>query len=180
DSNWQDHLLVEVTDRADAQFEAKMIQELTDLTPGWTIDQDYLTDMREDQMLFILIPLLLFGIIGGFLIFNVALGLFGVLWQNINKRKEEIGVRRAIGSPKGAITGQFMGEMLVLATLSMLVGLVFAVQFPLLQVFELASDVYLWGMLIAVIAMYVLVGICSLFPSWQAAQLAPALALKEE
>ncbi|RQH22474.1 FtsX-like permease family protein [Okeania hirsuta] len=31
------------------------------------------------------------------------LGLFGVLWQNISRRKQEIGVRRAMGSSKAEI-----------------------------------------------------------------------------
>ena len=177
---WLNRFLVRVNGQADAAFEAKMLRDLSELAPGWTIEMDYLTDMRESKMLLTLIPLLLFGIISVFLIFNVALGLFGVLWQNISKRKEEIGIRRAIGSTRGEVMGQFMGEILVLTTFSILLGLVFAIQFPLLEVFQLPADVYFWGMLLAMGLMYLLVSLCSLFPSYQAAQLLPAVALQEE
>ncbi|MGB1217659.1 MAG: ABC transporter permease, partial [Saprospiraceae bacterium] len=45
-----------------------------------------------------------------FLIFNVALGIFGVLWSNINKRRPEIGLRRAMGATPIQIIGQILGE----------------------------------------------------------------------
>lgn len=175
-----EHLLVRTTSGADAAFEAGLIKDLSQIATGWSIDISYFSDMREDKMLQTLIPVLIFAIIAAFLIFNVSLGLFGVLWQNISRRREEIGVRRAMGSTRGEITFQFVGEVLVLATFSILVGGFFAIQFPLLNIFEIAADVYLWSLLLAVLAMYLLVFICALFPSLQAAKLHPAVALRDE
>lgn len=175
-----EHLLVRTTPGVDAAFEAQLIQSLSQIATGWSIDISYFTDMREDKMLQTLIPVLIFAIIAAFLIFNVSLGLFGVLWQNISRRREEIGVRRAMGSTRGEITFQFVGEVLVLATFSIVVGGFFAFQFPLLNVFEIAADVYLWSILLAVLTMYLLVFVCALFPSLQAAKLHPAVALRDE
>lgn len=175
-----EHLLVRTTSGVDAAFEAGLIKDLSQIATGWSIDISYFSDMREDKMLQTLIPVLIFAIIAAFLIFNVSLGLFGVLWQNISRRREEIGVRRAMGSTRGEITFQFVGEVLVLATFSIAVGGFFAIQFPLLNIFEIAADVYLWSLLLAVLAMYLLVFLCALFPSLQAAKLHPAVALRDE
>ncbi|WP_205127280.1 ABC transporter permease [Okeania hirsuta] len=120
------------------------------------------------------------GIIGAFLIFNVALGLFGVLWQNISRRKQEIGVRRAMGSSKAEITTQFILEIMVLATISLILGIFFASQFPLLDVFGVNAGIYIVAIVFAAICIYLLVFVCALIPSSQAAELHPAIALREE
>jgi putative ABC transport system permease protein len=177
---WLEHLLVRTTSAADAAFEAQLIKDLSQIATGWSVDISYLDDMREDKMLLTFVPILIFAIIAAFLIFNVALGLFGVLWQNISRRREEIGIRRAIGATRGEITFQFVGEILVLCTFSIAVGVFFAIQFPLLHVFEVTADVYIGAMLLAILAMYLLVFVCAFFPSAQAARLAPAVALRDE
>jgi putative ABC transport system permease protein len=110
----------------------------------------------------------------------VALGLFGVLWYNINKRRGEIGLRRAIGATGNAVSTQLVSEALILATFSLIIGSFFAVQFPLLNVFDLPAVVYLIALGLAVIFIYILVFICSLYPGKQAAAIYPAVALHEE
>ena len=82
-------------------------------------------------------------IVAGFLIINVALGLFGVLWYNINKRRGEIGLRRAVGATGNSISKQLVGEAMVLSTISLIIGSFFAVQFPLLNVFDLPASAYI-------------------------------------
>ncbi|HEY0176662.1 MAG TPA: FtsX-like permease family protein, partial [Pedobacter sp.] len=119
-------------------------------------------------------------VISGFLIFNVALGLFGVLWYNISKRRGEIGLRRAIGASAVSVYGQLVGEALVLATFSLIIGSFFAVQFPLLHVFDLPASVYLTSILLSILFIYLLVIICSLYPGKQAAAIHPAVALHED
>jgi putative ABC transport system permease protein len=118
--------------------------------------------------------------VAGFLIANVALGLFGVLWYNINKRRGEIGLRRAVGATGTAISMQLVAEALVLSSLSLILGSFFAIQFPLLNVFDLPSGVYLSAIALSVIFLYLLVIICALYPGKQAAGIYPAVALHEE
>jgi len=123
---------------------------------------------------------LIFLIVSGFLLTNVALGLFGVLNLNIAKRKGEIGLRRAMGATEAKVTGQFLGEIWVLATFSLVIGLVFAIQFPLMNVFDLDKEIYIIAILAAVAIIYIIVTLCAWFPSKQAATIHPAVALHEE
>jgi putative ABC transport system permease protein len=124
--------------------------------------------------------MIIFIIVAGFLIINVALGLFGVLWYNINKRKGEIGLRRAIGATGNAISRQLVGEAFVLSTLSLILGCFFAVQFPLLNVFDLPANIYVTAIILSVLFIYVLVVLCALYPGKQAAGIYPAVALHED
>jgi putative ABC transport system permease protein len=118
--------------------------------------------------------------VAGFLIINVALGLFGVLWYNINKRKGEIGLRRAVGATGNSILWQLVGEAIVLSTLSLILGSFFAIQFPLLNVFDLQANIYITAIGLAILFIYVLVVACAIYPGKQAAAIYPAVALHEE
>lgn len=180
DSFTYSRALIKVKPNVKANFEAQMLKELSDVSKGWTIENAYMKDMRKDTLSETLIPMAIFLIICGFLIFNVALGLFGVLWQNISKRREEIGIRRAMGATKNDIGSQFITEVVLITTLSVVLGIFFAIQFPLLGVFQVFPYVYIEGILFATLFIYMLVLICAYYPSRQAAQLQPAMTLHEE
>jgi len=62
----------------------------------------------------------------------------------------------------------------------LIIGTFFAVQFPLLNVFDLPAGVYLTAISLSVLFIYLLVLICSLYPAKQAAAIYPAVALHEE
>ncbi len=62
----------------------------------------------------------------------------------------------------------------------MIIGSFFAVQFPLLNVFDLPSMVYIIALLMSIVFIYALVLICSFYPGRQAAAIYPAVALHEE
>ncbi len=173
-------ILLRVDPSVSAEFEAQFAASLQSLGKDWTVEILHLDDMKKTANSLILIPLIILGIVIGFLIVNVALGLFGVLFQNINRRRSEIGIRRAMGATGRNITSQFIGEMSVLATFSIVIGVFFAVQFPILHVFDIETAVYLWGIFVAVVAVYGLVLLCSWLPSKQAAAIYPAMALHEE
>jgi putative ABC transport system permease protein len=156
------------------------MREIGAMQPEWVFELSYLKTLRKSMNQQTSIPSMVFSIVCGFFLLNVALGLFGVLTLNIAKRKDEIGLRRALGAPAPAITIHFVGEMLVIATLAVLIGLILAVQFPLLNVFDLEASVYVVGMLLATLTIYLLVTLCALYPSIQAARIQPATALHEE
>ncbi|MEM6800864.1 MAG: FtsX-like permease family protein [Bacteroidota bacterium] len=174
------NILLKVNEKANAAFESRLMKQLHQIAPGYSMEIRYIDEMRSNFLLVSFIPLLILGIIGVFLIFNVALGLFGVLWQNISQRKQEIGVRRAMGASKAEVSIQFMLEIIVLASISLVLGIFFAVQFPLLDVFGLKPGIYILAIVFAVISIYLLVTVCALIPSAQAAELHPAIALREE
>ncbi len=140
----------------------------------------YLEKNRIESSKSYWIPITALLIICGFLVFNVALGLFGVLWYNISKRKAEIGLRRTIGATQGEISRQFIGEILMITLFGILVGLFFAIQFPLMQLFEIENINYYYAMAIAAFIIFILVLVCTFYPSRQAAVIHPALALHED
>jgi putative ABC transport system permease protein len=180
DDSWNSNILIKTKPGTDANFEARLVKDIAAMLPGWGIEVSYLTESRKNRHNLTLVPVSIFLIISGFLLTNVALGLFGILNLSIARRKNEIGLRRAMGATEGKVTGQFLGEIWVLATLSMVVGLVFAVQFPLLNVFDIASGIYVMAMIAAVIIIFLIVTLCAWYPSRQASRIHPAVALHEE
>lgn len=173
-------ILIKVKPGTDANFEAQLMRQLGGMQSEWTMEISNLENLRKSMNQQTAIPSLIFSIVCGFFLLNVALGLFGVLTLNIAKRKDEIGLRRALGASGQAITLHFVGEMWVMSTLGVIVGVILAIQFPILNVFDLDSSVYIIGILLAVLTIYLLVTLCALYPSIQAARIQPATALHEE
>ena len=126
------------------------------------------------------IPIVILLIISGFLLVNIALGLFGVLFTQIGRRRAEIGLRKALGASAGEVTTQFILELLIVAGSALLLGTFFAIQVPLLELTPLPGRYFYLGIVGAVITVLVLVVVCSLIPSRQAAGLHPALVLHED
>lgn len=179
-NTWDKIYLVKTKPGTDAMFEAKLVKEMSTMLVGWNVEVNPLVDSRKNQHNLTLVPVIIFLIICSFLLINVALGLFGVLNLSIARRRSEIGLRRAIGATARQVSWQFVAEIWVLATFSLLFGLLFAVQFPIMHVFDLASGVYIGAIALAVAIIYGLVTLCALFPSRQAATIHPAVALHEE
>lgn len=173
-------LLLRVRPGAGAALERQMSTAILATAKGWNVGITALPEQRAAQLKRTLTPLVALGLVCGFLILNVALGLFGVLWQTINQRRAELGVRRALGATAGAISAQIVGEILVLTTFGLVLGLVVATQFPLLGVLGVQASVYLTAMGLAAVGLYALATICSLYPSRLAAGIQPAVALREE
>lgn len=180
DDSWNTNVLIKTKPGTDANFEAKLVKDIAAMLPGWGIEVSYLTESRKNRHNLTLVPVTIFLIISGFLLTNVAFGLFGILNLSIAKRKNEIGLRRAMGATEGNVTIQFLGEIWVLAVLSMVVGLLFAVQFPLMNVFDIAGSIYITAIIAAVIIIFLIVTLCAWYPSRQASRIHPATALHEE
>jgi putative ABC transport system permease protein len=178
--SWLGNILVKVSPDADAAFESQLYKLLANTLKDSNIEVEHLSNKLTSYNKFTLVPLIILSIVAAFLIINVALGIFGVLWYNINKRRGEIGLRRAVGAPGSSVSAQLVSEAMILATLSLIIGAFFAVQFPLLNVFDLPASVYLIAMLLAVVFIYLLVLVCSLYPGKQASAILPAVALHEE
>lgn len=176
----REELLIKVKPGTGKIFESKLMRVAGTIAKDWTLNMQTLEKMHTAYLRRTLTPFVLLSILSLFLIGNTVLGQFSVLWYNISLRKSEIGLRMAVGANKMNIYRQFIGEMLTLATLGIVPGLIIAAQFPILKVFEVKTGVYLIAMLISALIIYLLVILCALLPSAQAAKIQPAMALHEE
>jgi putative ABC transport system permease protein len=173
-------MLLRVRPGAGAALERKMSTEILAMAKGWSVGITALPEQRAAQLKRALTPVVALVLVCVFLIVNVALGLFGVLWQTINQRRGEIGLRRAIGASAGNISGQIVGEILVVTTFGLILGLLVAVQFPLLGVLDVPQGIYFTAMVLATGLVYALSASCAFYPSRLAAGIQPAMALREE
>lgn len=173
--------LIKVRPGVGAAFEEKLMNRLQAMAPGWTFRTGPLKDMRKTYLREMILSMGIFVVIAGFLIFNVALGLFGVLWYSINRRRGEIGLRCAVGADSHRISSQILRESLVMATLGIALGTFFAIQVPIAGVFEMVSaGTYLLAIVSAAVFLYLTVAACALYPSRLAAAIRPAEALRDE
>ncbi|MDN3547001.1 ABC transporter permease [Mucilaginibacter aquaedulcis] len=177
---WLGQLIIKVSPDADAAFESKLYKTVANYMKDASVEIQHFSKKRISTNKSTLVPITIFCIVAAFLIINVSLGIFGVLWYNINRRRAEIGLRRAVGATGNSVSAQLIAESLILATLSVIIGTFFAVQFPLLNVFNLQAGIYITAMLLAIVFIYLLVLLCSLYPGRQAAAIYPAVALHEE
>lgn len=181
-SSLWDYDLLSVAVQPDA--DETVLKKMSDITAGVTKNFEYkidkVADMRKVKNRSAWIPLIGLFCLSGFLFINVAMGLFGILRYNISRRRPEIGLRKAMGAHSGHIRRQFIGEMMVLASLALAAGLVFAVQASLLDVLQMESRLYWLAILLASCLIYGIIILCSLIPSSQAAAIDPAVSLHEE
>ena len=174
-------LLFRVDPGTGMDFERALIQQINAIARNWTIKVKYLEDEEVSANRQNLIFPLIWTIVSGFLLINVALGLFGIIWYNTQRRRSEIGLRKAVGSTTRLILVQIVGEALVLTVFGMLIGSLFAVQFPLLGVFKMITAGEYISAYISTVLLIALIGIlCALYPAWQASIVQPAQALHEE
>jgi putative ABC transport system permease protein len=158
-----------------------MLAELQRLAPTWNYritPVAMIQDMHFKEGLAVFFSL---GLVAFFLMVMVALGLTGVLWQNVARRTREIGLRRAAGATVRRIFQQIAGEMIVITTIAVLLGIIFILHFLLLDIAAyVRGQTYVWGMAIAVIIIYFLTLVCTLYPGYLAIRIHPAEALHYE
>ena len=174
-------LYIRVAGSEAGALEERVVNRIGQLMKTEDIVINNLEENRQRMALETWVLIVIFLTIGGFLIFNIALGLFGVLFYTISKRRPEIGIRRAMGATGGQISRQFTMEVYLVAVAAMLLAAVFAVQVPLLGLMGdglVPKDAYM-GMLSAFILISIVVLICAYAPSRSAANLHPAEVLHE-
>ena len=161
-------------------FENTLVRNLERIIPGASFVAKPLEQQREVALRFWLVPVWILGLIGGFLIFMVALGLTGVMWQNVTQRTRELGLRRALGAERGKVRTQILAEIVIIATLGLILGVIVVAQVPLMGLFELDGGVFLVAVLSSLALIYGLALVCGLYPSWLASRIEPATALHYE
>ena len=174
-------ILVKLVPGTPADFEESMMKSLQAVAHDWSFNVTHLEGAREWYLKSTLIPLAAAGLVAGFLLLMVVLGLTGVMWQNVTRRTREIGLRRATGAQRAHIHRQIVGEVMVTASLGLIVGSLLAIQVPLVGPFTFVPFGVVVPALIGSAALIlILAALCGLYPGWSATRIQPAEALHYE
>ena len=174
------HFLVKVRPGTPLAAQEQIDKRLKAMVPGSEVK---ITTLKEDRALafkLALIPLFALGVVSVLVMGMVALSLSGVLWQRTTLRIEEIGLRRALGGSAANIYAQLTGEILVVANIGVIAGLLLVLQFPLLELLGYTSGIYALSIALSALVIYGLVIVCSLYPGRLACQVRPVEALHHE
>ena len=162
-------------------FEETLRKQLKRIAPQWEYQITPWTKMRDQRFQQDMLPIVVLGIVGTFLLIMVAMGLFGVLWQNVTNRTREIGLRRALGATQAQIHRQVIGELVVMVLLGISIATLLLIQLPILGVFsELTWALFGQSLVVSVAFMLLLATICAYYPGKLATKHSPAMALHYE
>lgn len=174
------NFLVHVRPGTPLAAQEQIDRRLKAMAPGYRVDIKTLAEYRASSFKLTLVPLIALGIVAVLALGMVALSLSGVLWQQTTLRTEEIGLRRALGGSAVSIYAQLTGEVVVVASIGVVAGLLLVVQFPLLGLLQYTGGIYALSLAFAVLVIYGLVTVCSLYPGRLACQIQPVEALRHE
>ena len=174
------NFLVHVRPGTPLAAQEQIFKRLKAMTPWYTVNITTLEEHRASAFKVTLTPLFATGVVSLLMLGMVALSLSGVLWQRTTLRIEEIGLRRALGGSAASIYAQLTGEMLVVASIGVIAGLLVIVQFPLLELLDYTSGIYALSIALAALIIYGLVIVCSLYPGRLACRIRPVEALHHE
>ena len=174
------HFLVRVRLGTPLLAQEQIDRRLKAVAPGYQVDIKTLEEHRASSFKLTLVPLFALGVVSVLVLGMVALSLSGVLWQRTTLRTEEIGLRRALGGSAASIYAQLAGEIVVVASIGVIAGLLVIMQFPLLELLNYTTGIYALSLAFAALVIYGLVIVCSLYPGRLACQVRPVEALHHE
>lgn len=112
------------------------------------------------------------------LVFTTALGIFGVAYFSVTKRRRQIGVRRALGATRGDIMRYFLLENLLTTGTGVIVGSLLAIGLNVVMT-QLGLGRADWYVTLAGMIFVLVVGQAAvLIPAYRAAQVDPAIATR--
>jgi putative ABC transport system permease protein len=174
-------LILRVRHGTPASFEEPLIKHLQGAARSWSFEVAPMAEARATMIAFAAAPVAAIGLVAGFLMFMVALGLTGVLWQNVTQRTREIGLRRAKGAERARVQKQILGELILMSSMAVAVAALFVAQAPIVSPFYwVETHVYVVGFAIAAATIYLLTFLCGWYPSRLATRVEPAEALRYE
>lgn len=182
-------ICIRLKDNASADAIEKMKKELSnlgdspyylvDITPFDSIRSEYFTWTGEVKSI-----KMSMGIIVFFLV-NVLLGIVGAFWFRTEQRKNEIGLRMAIGSSKSGLKAYFLTESLILLLLAVVPSAIITIQMRFFDVNVLGTWEQKIGIFIlsGVATLLILAGMIMLgtwIPVRKASKIQPSEALHYE
>ncbi len=122
------------------------------------------------------------GSIAGISLLVGGIGIMNIMLASVTERTKEIGIRRALGATKRAISVQFLVETVLLSSTGGVLGVMLGVSIPIVVSFltDLDTVISLWSVVLS-FAISVGVGIVfGWYPAQRAASLNPIVALRHE
>ncbi len=165
-----------------AEFEERLVKALQGVAPDWGFVMKPVEAVRAQYLRDNYItPLVIMGMVAGFLLLMVALGLSGVLWQNVTQRIRELGLRRAKGADRNRIRQQILAELALMTGIAIGLGTLILLQVPMFGwLGPVPPGVYTFSLVLAAALLVVLTSFCGLYPSLLATRIPPAEALRYE
>lgn len=164
----RDALMVDVEERLAASRHTRILrdnQSLADIR-----SESYRIDSVMSQVLFTVIATLMF---------ITAMGIVGLAVFSINRRRQQIGTRRALGATRMAVLRYFLLENLMITGTGVVIGATLAIAFNmfLVQRFDMPRlDWYLAP--VGMLVLLVLGQLAVIGPAARAAQISPAQATR--
>jgi predicted permease len=157
-------------------------QAVAEIHPGLGMDFTVLTTQIKESLMRDRLMATLAGAFG-FLAGSLAvLGLYGVIAYMVARRRNEIGVRIALGASRGRVIGLVLREAIVLLAIGLALGTALAVwagQAATSLVYGMsARDPLTLGGAVGLLAIVAL--FASYAPAWKASRLQPMEALRDE
>ena len=174
-------LFVKVASGTDRRLEERIVATVSMAASGFSGAVTSWEELREANHVYALLPFRVGATLAVFLLAMVALGLIGIVWQDVVRRTQEIGVRRAAGASAGAVRSQILLEVLVIGSAGIVIGGLLAIQIPLLMIvkqIDWAAALPALGLSTALILL--LAASAALYPALLASHRDPALALRFE
>ncbi len=129
------------------------------------------------------------GFVAGISLLVGGIGIMNIMLASVTERTREIGVRRALGATKKAITNQFLVETSVLSAIGGIVGVVFGIVVSLglgwgaavLDYGEnLSTQITLWSILLSFTVATLTGLVFGIYPARVAARKDPVVALRHD
>jgi putative ABC transport system permease protein len=175
------NIVVRVRPGTTAEFEERLARRMQDAVRDWGFEVLPVAALRDDAHRALLAPLMIGAFVAGFLLLMVGLGITGVLWQSVTRRTMEIGLRRVAGATVRDVFLQIAGELLVVTTIGLAIGIALVAQLPLLDLMSVVDPtVYTLSIVVSAILVYGLALAAGLYPSWLASRIQPVEALRYE
>jgi putative ABC transport system permease protein len=164
----QNRLMPAVEEMLAASNNQRILRQLRTMME--TREESYRIDSVMTRILYVVIATL---------IFITAMGIVGLAVFSINRRRKQIGTRRALGATQGAILRYFLIENVMISGIGVLAGAILTIAFNifLVQTFNMPRMDWYYtpvGMIVLL-----LVGLLAVIgPSRAAARITPALATR--
>lgn len=121
-------------------------------------------------------------VVGGIVLLGAGIGVMNIMLVSVTERTREIGVRKAVGATKAAITSQFLMESIAICQIGGVIGIAAGIGLGNLAALWLESTVVIpWGSAVGAVIGMTLTGVLfGVYPAWKASQLDPIESLRYE